>query len=91
MICALCAGRHHAMACPQGASTLRAIGVAPWLLQQGCPVVDVADARPWFAAKPGARSLVDNILAASGQTPLQLRQARASRHLRAVPPLSQAG
>lgn len=90
MICALCAGRHHAMACAQGASTLRAIGVAPWLLQQGGPVVEIVEARPWFAVKPGARSLVDNVLAASGHT-LQLNQARESRHLRAVDPLAETG
>jgi len=90
MICALCTGRHHAMSCPQVASTLRVVGVAPWLAQQGCPIVDVADARPWFAVKPDARSLVDNVLATSGHAH-QLSGARETRHLQVVPPLAQAG
>lgn len=33
MICAVCTGGHHAMACPTVAATLLALGVQPWLPQ----------------------------------------------------------
>lgn len=83
MICAVCTGKHHAMACPSNAGTLLSIGVQPWPLASR-PRLVAADesARPWMAVRARA-SLVENVLAASGY-------ARPP-HLRLVPELREAG
>lgn len=33
MICCVCTGSHHAMACPTAAPTLFALGMKPWIRQ----------------------------------------------------------
>lgn len=82
MICALCTGRHHAMACPSNADTLLAIGVQPWLCHTKPSRFEPEVVRPWLAVQAKA-SLVENVLAASAYPP--------PPHLRLVPPLREAG
>jgi hypothetical protein len=80
MICPLCTGHHHAMACPSNAETLIAIGVQPWPCYEEPRPIERERIRPYYALRPSL-TLIENVMAASGHS-AQVDNSR--RHLRAV-------